>query len=191
MAIEFVDLSAQRRRLGPEIDRAIARVLAHGRFILGPEVHELERRLEAFSGAKHCITCANGTDALELALTALRVGPGDAVVVPAFSYVATAEAVVRVGATPVFADVDAETFNLCPESAESAIRAAKDVGLSVRCLMPVDLFGQPADYAAIRSLARKHGLKIVADAAQSFGAGSRGRRVGALADATTTSFYPS
>src|SRR5271163_3249956 len=179
MAIEFVDLSAQRRRLGSEIDRAIARVLAHGRFILGPEVHELERRLEAFSGAKHCITCANGTDALELALTALRIGPGDAVIVPAFSYVASAEAVVRVGATPVFADVDAESFNISPESAREAIRVARDLGLGVRCLLAVDL------------LAKANGLKVVADAAQSFGAAWRGRKVGSLADVTTTSFYPS
>jgi dTDP-4-amino-4,6-dideoxygalactose transaminase len=191
MTIKFIDLSAQRLRLAPQIDRAIARVLDHGRFILGPEVDELEERLQGFSGARHCVTCANGTDALELILSAMNIGPGDAVVVPAFSYVATAEAVVRVGATPVFADVDAETFNLCPESAERAIRTAKDLGLSVRCLMPVDLFGQPADYAAIRALADAHGLKIVADAAQSFGARWRGRRAGALADATATSFYPS
>jgi dTDP-4-amino-4,6-dideoxygalactose transaminase len=191
MAIEFVDLSAQRRRLGPEIDRAIARVLAHGRFILGPEVHELERRLEAFSGAKHCITCANGTDALELALTALGIGPGDAVIVPAFSYVASAEAVVRVGATPVFADVDAESFNLSPESAREAISVARDLGLGVRCLLTVDLFGLPSDYSAINRLAKAHGLRVVADAAQSFGAAWRGRKVGSLADVTTTSFYPS
>jgi len=189
-AIQFIDLLAQRRRLGPRIDRAVARVLDHGRFVLGPEVNELEERLQAFSGARHCITCANGTDALELALSAMQIGPGDAVVVPAFSYVATAEAVVRVGATPVFADVDAETFNLCPESAEAAIRAAKDLGLSVRCIMPVDLFGQPADYAAIHRLAETYDLKVLADAAQSFGATWRGRKVGSLADVTTTSFYP-
>jgi dTDP-4-amino-4,6-dideoxygalactose transaminase len=189
-AIQFIDLLAQRRRLGPRIDRAVARVLDHGRFVLGPEVNELEERLQAFSGARHCITCANGTDALELALSAMQIGPGDAVVVPAFSYVATAEAVVRVGATPVFADVDAETFNLCPESAEAAIRAAKDLGLSVRCIMPVDLFGQPADYAAIHQLAETYDLKVLADAAQSFGATWRGRKVGSLADVTTTSFYP-
>lgn len=190
MAIQFIDLLAQRRRLGPRIDRAVARVLDHGRFILGPEVNELEERLQAFCGARHCITCANGTDALELALSAMHIGPGDAVVVPAFSYVATAEAVVRVGATPVFADVDAETFNLCPQSAEAAIRAAMDLGLSVRCIMPVDLFGQPADYAAIHRLAETYDLKVLADAAQSFGATWRGQRVGSLADITTTSFYP-
>jgi dTDP-4-amino-4,6-dideoxygalactose transaminase len=191
MAIEFVDLSAQRRRLGPAIDRAIARVLEHRCFVLGPEVHELERRLEAFSGVGQCVTCANGTDALELALTALQIGSGDAVIVPAFSFVASAEAVVRVGATPVFADVDAESFNLSPESAGEAIRVARDLGLSVRCLLAVDLFGLPSDYSAINRLAKAHGLKVVADAAQSFGGAWQGRKVGSLADVTTTSFYPS
>ena len=189
--IAFIDLSAQRRRLGARIDRAVARVLDHGRFILGPEVAELEERLQTFSGARHCITCANGTDAIELALSALQIGPGDAVVVPAFSYVATAEAVLRVGATPIFADVDIDTFNLCPRSTEAAIKVGKDLGLSVRCIMPVDLFGQPADYAALREIARVHDLKIVADAAQSFGARQAGQGVGSLADVTTTSFYPS
>ena len=188
--MEFIDLSAQRRRLGLRIDRAVARVLDHGRFILGPEVDELERRLQEFSGARYCVTCANGTDALELALSAMNIGPGDGVVVPTFTYVATAEAVVRVGATPIFADVDAETYNLRPESVAAAIRAAEHLGLRARCVMPVDLFGQPADYAAIHRLAETHGLKVLADAAQSFGATWRGGRVGALAGVTTTSFYP-
>ena len=189
-AIQFIDLSAQRRRIGSRIDRAMNRVLEHGRFILGPEVSELEARLAAFSGARHCITCANGTDALELSLYAMEIGPGDAVIVPAFSFVATVEAVARVGATPVFADIDAQTFNIDPESAEAAIQAAKALGLAPRCIIPVDLYGQPADYAAIDRLAAAHGLKVLADAAQSFGATWRGRRVGALADFTTTSFYP-
>ena len=189
--IAFIDLSAQRRRLGARIDRAVARVLDHGRFILGPEVAELEERLQTFSGARHCITCANGTDAIELALSALNIGPGDGVVVPAFSYVATAEAVLRVGAVPIFADVDMGTFNLCPTSTEAAIKVGKDLGLTARCIMPVDLFGQPADYAAMREIARAHDLKIVADAAQSFGARQAGHGVGSLADITTTSFYPS
>jgi dTDP-4-amino-4,6-dideoxygalactose transaminase len=188
--MEFIDLSAQRRRLGPRIDRAVARVLSHCRFVLGPEVDELEERLQKFSGARYCVTCANGTDAIELALSAMNIGEGAAVVVPAFTYVASAEAIVRVGATPIFADVDTETYNLDPESANAAIQTAKDLGLSVRCVMPVDLFGQPADYAAIRRLADAHGLKVLADAAQSFGATWRGARVGALADVTTTSFYP-
>ncbi len=137
--IEFIDLAAQRRRLGERIDAAISRVLAHGRFILGPEVSELEEKLQAFSGARHCVTCANGTDAIELGLTALDVGRGDAVIVPAFTYVATAEAVVNVGATPIFADCDVATFNINPESVEAAIAAAKAAGLRPRCIMPVDL----------------------------------------------------
>jgi dTDP-4-amino-4,6-dideoxygalactose transaminase len=189
--VEFIDLGAQRRRMGDRIDRAVARVLDHGRFVLGPEVGELEQRLQAFSGAKHCVTCANGTDAIELALNAMGIGAGDAVVVPAFSYVASAEAVVRVGATPVFADVDARTFNLSAESAETAIDAARTSGLTPRCVMAVDLFGQPADAQALRRLTDAHGLKLLADAAQSFGATSRAKRVGVLADVSTTSFYPS
>ena len=189
-AIEFIDLAAQRRRLGERIDAAISRVLAHGRFILGPEVAELEEKLQAFSGARHCVTCANGTDAIELGLTALDVGRGDAVVVPAFTYVATAEAVVNVGATPIFADCDVATFNINPESAEAAIAAAKAAGLRPRCVMPVDLFGQLADYEAIGAIARAHGLSVLADAAQAFGASMNGKRAGALADVTITSFYP-
>ncbi len=189
--IEFIDLAAQRKRLGPQIEQAIARVLDHGRFVLGPEVGELEARLQTFSGARHCVTCANGTDALELGLAALGVGPGDAVIVPAFTYLATAEAVVRLGATPVFADVDQTSFNMCGDSAEAAIGVAKGLGLNVRCIIPVDLFGQPADYDMIGRLAEKHGLKVLADAAQSFGASWRGRKVGSLADVTITSFYPS
>jgi dTDP-4-amino-4,6-dideoxygalactose transaminase len=188
--LEFIDLAAQRRRLAGQIDRAIARVLEHGRFVLGPEVETLEARLQAFSGARHCITCANGTDALELAMTALEIGRGDAVIVPAFSYVATVEAVVSAGATPIFADVDTTSFNISPASIEAAIEVGKTLGLRVRCVMVVDLFGQPADYAAIRAIADAHGLFVMADAAQSFGARSPWGRVGTLADLTTTSFYP-
>lgn len=189
--IEFVDLAAQRRRLGDGIDRAIARVIEHGRFVLGPEVRELEERLQNHSGARYCISCGNGTDALELALAALDIGPGDAVIVPAFTFVATAEVVARSGATPIFADVDAVTFNMRPDSAAMAIHAARELGLRARCIIPVDLFGQPADYSAINRLAEMHGLTVVADAAQSFGATWRGRKVGSLADITITSFYPS
>ena len=189
--MQFIDLSAQRRRLGSRIDLAIARVLNHGRFILGPEVGALEEQLQAFAGVRHCVTCANGTDALELSLAALNIGLGDAVIAPAFSYVATAEAVVRVGAIPVFADVDPISFNLSPRSAESAVRVAREQGLTPRCILAADLFGQPADYSALRALAKAHGLKLVADAAQSFGAGCRGSKVGSLADISTTSFYPS
>jgi dTDP-4-amino-4,6-dideoxygalactose transaminase len=187
----FIDLAAQREQLGDSVERAIAAVLKHGQFVLGPEVAELERQLEAFCGAQHCITCANGTDALLLALMAESVGPGDAVFVPAFTFVASVEVAVLAGATPVFVDIRRDTFNLDVESLEAAIGEAKRRGLKPRCVIPVDLYGQPADYAAIARLAEAHGLLVIADAAQSFGASLNGRRVGTLAAYTATSFYPS
>ena len=187
----FIDLAAQREQLGDSVERAIAAVLKHGQFVLGPEVAELERQLEAFCGAQHCITCANGTDALLLALMAESVGPGDAVFVPAFTFVASVEVAVLAGAAPVFVDIRRDTFNLDVESLEAAIGEAKRRGLKPRCVIPVDLYGQPADYAAIARLAEAHGLLVIADAAQSFGASLNGRRVGTLAAYTATSFYPS
>ena len=189
-SIPFIDVAAQRRRLGPRLEAAIQGVLDHGRFIFGPEVGELERRLEDWTGARHCITCGNGTDALILALTALGIGPGDAVLVPAFTFVASAEAVVRVGAAPVFVDVLPTTFNLDPASLQAAIEIARRGRLRPRAVIVVDLFGQPADYDSLGAIARAHGLKLIADAAQSFGATRNGRPVGTLADVTTTSFYP-
>jgi dTDP-4-amino-4,6-dideoxygalactose transaminase len=187
----FIDLAAQREQLGDSVERAIAAVLKHGQFVLGPEVSELERRLEAFCGARHCVTCANGTDALLLALMAEGVGPGDAVFVPAFTFVATVEVAVLVGAIPIFVDIRRDTFNLDVESLEAAIGEAKRRGLKPRCVIPVDLYGQPADYAAIAELAEAHDLLVIADAAQSFGASLNGRKVGTLAAHTATSFYPS
>lgn len=188
--IAFIDLKSQRKRLGQRIDAAVARVLDHGAYILGPEVDELEKRLAAFAGAKHCVSCANGTDALALALMAWGVKPGDAVFVPAMTFVATAEAVAWLGATPVFVDVLADTFNLDPASLDAAIPAAVKAGLKPRAVIPVDLYGQPADYGAIGEVAKRHGINVLADAAQSFGATLKGRRVGALAPMTATSFYP-
>ncbi len=152
---------------------------------------ELEARLAAFSGARRAVTCANGTDALYLALMLERVGPGDAVFVPAFTFAATAEPVVLLGASPVFVDVLADSYNVDPESLEAAVEEAKRRGLRPRAVIAVDLFGQPADYERLVPVARGHGLALVADAAQSFGACLNGRRVGTLADYTTTSFYPS
>ena len=187
----FIDLAAQRERLGDRVEQAIAAVLKHGQYILGPEVVELERQLAAFCGARHCITCANGTDALLLALMAEGVGSGDAVFVPAFTFVATAEVAVLVGATPVFVDVRPDTFNLDAESLEAAIGQAKRRGLNPRCVIPVDLYGQPADYKVIGAIAEAHSLLTIADAAQSFGASLYGRKVGTLAAYTATSFYPS
>ena len=187
----FIDLAAQRERLGDSVERAISAVLNHGQFVLGPEVAELEERLGSFCGARHCVSCANGTDGLLLALMAEGVGPGDAVFVPAFTFVATVEVAVLVGATPVFVDVGPETFNLDVDSLVAAIGEAKMRGLTPRCVIPVDLYGQPADYRAIARIAEAHNLLVVADAAQSFGASLDGKRVGTLAAYTATSFYPS
>lgn len=189
--VSFIDLAAQRDRLGDRIERAIASVLDHRRFILGPEVTRLEQQLCAFSGAGHAITCANGTDALVLALMALEIGPGDAVLVPSFTFCASAESVVLVGATPVFADVREDTFNVDADGLAAAFDAARANGLSPRAVMSVDLFGQPADYDALWEFCHAHELTLIDDAAQSFGGSHRGVRVGRLATVTTTSFFPS
>lgn len=189
-AIEFIDLGAQRARIGARVDAAIARVLEHGRFILGPEVAECERRLAEFCGARHAIGCANGTDALVLACRALELRPGDAVVVPSYTFCATAEAVALLGGVPVFAEVDAATFNLAPASIDDACAAAARRGLEVRGVIAVDLFGQLADYAAIGKVARQRGIWVIADAAQSFGARSAAGVAGTLGTIATTSFFP-
>ncbi len=188
--IPFIDLAAQRRRLGRAIDDAVARVLAHCQFIQGPEVHVLEAELAAFSGARHAIGCASGTDALLLLLMAWEIGPGDAVICPSFTYHATAEMVVLLGATPIIADVLPDTFNLDPASCERAVVTAKRLGLNPRAVIPVDLFGLPADHDAIAAIAAKHSLLVLDDAAQAFGAHYRGKRIGTLAAATATSFFP-
>jgi dTDP-4-amino-4,6-dideoxygalactose transaminase len=188
--IPFIDVAAQRRRLGRAIDDAVARVLAHCQFIQGPEVRQLEAELAAFCGAKHVIGCSSGTDALLLVLMAWRIGPGDAVICPSFTYHATAEMVVLLGATPIIVDVDAETFNIDPGSCERAVMTAKRHGLRPRAVIPVDLFGLPADHDAIAAIAAVHGLKVLDDAAQAFGATFRGRKLGTLATATATSFFP-
>ena len=188
--IPFIDVVAQRRRLGRAIDDAVARVLAHCQFIQGPEVRALEADLAAFCGARHAIGCSSGTDALLLVLMAWGIGPGDAVICPAFTFCATAEVVARVGATPVMADVEADTFNIDPASCERAVATAKRLGLKPKAMIPVDLFGMPADHDALAAIARAHGLLILDDAAQAFGATYRGRKLGALATATATSFFP-
>jgi dTDP-4-amino-4,6-dideoxygalactose transaminase len=188
--IPFIDVAAQRRRLGPAIDAAISRVLAHCQFIQGPEVRALETELAAFCGARHAIACSSGTDALLLVLMAWGIGPGDAVICPTFTFCATAEVVALCGATPVMADVEAETFNLDPASCERAIATAKRLGLKPRAIIPVDLFGLPADHDAIAAIAAKHELLVLDDAAQAFGATYRGRKLGAIGPATATSFFP-
>lgn len=188
--IPFIDLGAQQARIRDKVDRAIARVLDHGQYIMGPEVGELERQLAAFSGARHAITVSSGTDALMVVLMAKGVGPGDAVVCPAFTYTATPECIALLGATPVFAEVREDTFNLDPAGLPGAVEAARRAGLVPRAIMAVDLFGLPADYEPIQRFADEHGLFIVSDAAQSFGAQSRNRRVGTFGAATATSFFP-
>jgi len=188
--IPFIDLAAQRARLGKRLDEAMARVLEHGHYILGPEVTALEAELQSFTEAAHCITCANGTDALTLVLMAEGVGPGDAVIVPGFTFVATAETVAQLGATPVFADVHAGTFNLDTASLERGISAAKQNGLKPRAIIAVDLFGLPADYRVIGKTAQENELLLIADAAQSLGSAIGKRKAGTLADYTTTSFFP-
>jgi len=188
--IAFVDLEAQQRRIGDRLGRAVRRVMEHGKFILGPEVAELESRLAAFCGARRCVTCANGTDALTLALMAKGVGPGQAVLVPAFTFAATAEVVAHLGAVPVFLDVLEDSFNLDPAGIAAGVAVARERGLRPVGIIPVDLFGQPADYGALLPLAADHELWVVADAAQSFGGEDRGRRVGTLGELAATSFFP-
>jgi dTDP-4-amino-4,6-dideoxygalactose transaminase len=188
--IPFIDVAAQRRRLGSAIDEAVSRVLGHCQFLMGPEVFEFERQLAAFCGARHALSCASGTDALILALMAKDVGPGDAVFCPAFTFCATAEAAALLGATPVFVDVHAETFNLDADGLKAAIATAKKQGLKPKAVIPVDLFGLPADFDAITPIARAEELFILDDAAQGFGATYKSRRLGTFGDATATSFFP-
>lgn len=190
MTIPFIDLKAQQERIHSEIDAAIKRVLDHGAYIMGPEVYELEKQLSAFCGVKHTITCANGTDALGLGLMAKKVGPGDAVFVPSFTFAATAEVVAWMGATPVFIDSLEHTYNIDPKSLEQGIQKAKEVSLKPVGIIPVDLFGQPADYDAIQAIADEYKLWVIADGAQSFGASYKGRKVGNIGDLATTSFFP-
>jgi dTDP-4-amino-4,6-dideoxygalactose transaminase len=188
--LPFIDVAAQRKRLGTRIDDAIARVLQHCQFINGPEIIELERDMSAFCGAKHSIAVSSGTDALVLILMALGIGRGDAVFCPSFTFSATAESVALVGATPVFVDVLEATFNIDPASLELAIAKAQSLDLALKAIMAVDIFGLPADYEAIEKIAQKHNLKVIDDAAQSFGGTYHNRKVGMLGDVTATSFFP-
>jgi dTDP-4-amino-4,6-dideoxygalactose transaminase len=188
--VPFIDLAAQRRRLGKSVDEAVSRVLAHCQFINGPEVAELEAALAAFSGAKHVVTCASGTDALLMVLMARGVGRGDAVLCPSFTFCATGEAVALTGATPVFVDVDEATFNMDVNSLKRGIATARKLGLKPVAVIPVDLFGQSADHDAIGEIANAEGLFVLDDAAQAFGASYKGRRLGSFGLATATSFFP-
>jgi dTDP-4-amino-4,6-dideoxygalactose transaminase len=189
--IAFIDLQAQRRRLGAPLEAAIKQAVEGGQWILGPQVGQLERDLAAWTGVKHVVACANGTDALLLVLRAWGVGPGDAVFVPAFTFAASGEVVVLAGATPVFVDVLPDTFNMDPASLEAAIALVKQGGKLVpKVVMPVDLFGQPADYRALAPIAQREGLKLFCDTAQGYGGVLDGKKAGAIGDAAATSFFP-
>jgi dTDP-4-amino-4,6-dideoxygalactose transaminase len=188
--IAFIDLAAQRRHLGRGVDAAILRVLEHSLYVMGPEVARLEADLSAFCGAQHCISCANGTDALALILMAKGVKAGDAIFCPAFTFAATAEALAWLGATPVFVDICEDTFNLDLVSLQTSIATARDRGLNLVGVIAVDLFGQPANYDHIEATAAHEGLWLLCDAAQSFGASYQGRQVGTIGQATATSFFP-
>lgn len=183
--IEFCDLKAQQARIKDRIDAAIQRVLAHGQYILGPEVAELEEKLAHYTGARHCITCANGTDALQIAQMAIGIGPGDEVITPGFTYIATAETVALLGAKPVYVDIDPRTYNLDPALLEAAITPC------TKAIVPVSLYGQCADFDAINAIAERHGIPVIEDAAQSFGATYKGRKSCNLSTIACTSFFPS
>jgi len=187
--VEFIDLGAQQRRIGDKVEAAVKRVLAHGKYIMGPEVKTLEEQLARFAGVKHVVSCASGTDALSLPLMALGVGPGDAVFVPTFTFAATAEVVALVGATPIFVDVEAGSFNMDVKSLQRAVDSVPK-GLTPRGIIPVDLFGQPADYTAIDAVAKAKNLWVLADAAQSFGATQGNKRTGSMGRIAGTSFFP-
>lgn len=188
--MQFIDLAAQQARIKDRIDARIQAILAHGAYIMGPEVKEFEQGLAAFSGVKHALGCANGTDALQLAVMALGLKPGDAVFCPTFTFAATAEIVPIFGARPVFVDVQESSFNMDPASLERAIAEARRHGLRPAGIIPVDLFGLPADYDAIEAIAEREGLWIVADSAQGYGAVYKGRRTGSIGTIATTSFFP-
>lgn len=190
--IPFLDLKAQQARLGPQLRQRLDAVLAHAQFVLGPEVAELEARLAEFCGASHCVTVSSGTDALQIALMAEGISRGDAVFLPAFTYTATAEVPLLLGATPVFVDVDPHTFQIDLTSLESRIEDVKRAGiLRPAAIIGVDLFGQPADWPGLRAIAAREKLFTLDDCAQSFGGATGGRRLGREADATATSFFPS
>jgi dTDP-4-amino-4,6-dideoxygalactose transaminase len=189
-AITFIDLAAQRRRLANDLQAAMQRVMDRDTYIMGREVSELEAELAEFCGARYVVSCANGTDALELVLIAMGIGPGSAIFCPTFTFCATAEAIASVGATPIFVDVVPDTFNMNPTNFEVAITVARQKGLRPTAVIPVDLFGLPADYDALEQIATREALWILCDAAQSFGAHYKKRKVGGIGLASITSFYP-
>jgi len=192
--MDFIDLKTQQQAIMPSLQERIQRVLDHGQYIMGPEIHELEARLASYVGVKHAVSCSSGTDALLMPLMAYGVGPGDAIFTTPFTFIATAEVVELLGATTVFVDIDARTFNIAPHLLAAAIadlgKNPRTASLRPRGVIPVDLFGQPADYDRINAIAAQHGLFVLEDAAQSFGGTYKGKRAGALAEVAATSFFP-
>jgi len=189
--MDFIDLKSQQALIKTKIDTAIAKVLEHGRYIFGPEIAQFESDMAAFGNAKHVLSCASGTDALVLPLMAMNIGAGDAVFCPSFTFAATAEAIALRGATPVFVDIDRDTYNMCPTSLQTAINGVFAKGeLTPKAVIAVDLFGQPADYPKIAAITRASGLKLIADTAQGFGGTLAGKHPLHWADISTTSFFP-
>ena len=189
--IPFIDLHAQQERIRPQIEERIKKVLNHGKYIMGPEIAELEQRLAEFVGTKHCVTCASGTDALLMPLLAYEIGPGDAVFTTPFTFISTAEVVSLLGATPVFADIEADTYNIDPAKLREAIeKVVSDNKLKPKGIIPVDLFGQPADYEEIEQIAREFGVFVIEDAAQAFGAQYKNKPACSFGDVGATSFFP-
>jgi dTDP-4-amino-4,6-dideoxygalactose transaminase len=188
--IDFIDLKAQRRHIGQAMDDAILGAVHEGNYILGPQVKAFEKQLADFCGAKQAIACANGTDAIALCLMAMKIRPGDAVICPSFTFASTAEVVAWLGATPIFVDVDPETYNLDIKGLGAAMDTAKQHGLTVKALIAVDLFGQPADYDPIEAFCKQNQIILIADSAQGFGGHYKGRVAGSIGDFATTSFFP-
>lgn len=189
--MQFIDLAAQRARIEDRINNAVAKVITEGRYILGPEVAEFEKQLGEYLGVEHVIACANGTDALQMPLMARGIGPGDAVFCPSFTFAATAEVVALVGATPVFIDVDADSYNIDLDQLEEAIAMIRKEGrLQPKAVIPVDLFGLPADYSRLMNIAEREGLFVIEDAAQSIGGKANNVMCGAFGHVGSTSFYP-
>ena len=190
MTVTFIDLKSQQDLIKPQLDAAWQRVLSHGRYVMGPEVFELEEKLQDFAQVNHVVSCASGTDALFMSLMALEIGAGDAVFVPSFTFAATAEVVALIGATPVFVDVEADTMNMCPKSLQEAVEMIQGQELQAKAVIAVDLFGQPADHGLLSKIAKENGLKYIVDAAQSAGALYHGKPTLSYGDLATTSFFP-
>lgn len=190
--IPFIDLQAQQKRIRKDIEKRIMTVLDHGKYIMGPEVHELEEKLAEYCGVKHAISCASGTDALLIPLMAYDIGPGDAVITTPFTFISTAEVVALLGATPVFVDIDPRTYNIDPAAVAAVLKSGEleKQGLKARGIIPVDLFGQLANYPELENIARAHDLFVLEDAAQAFGAEYAGKKAGCFGDVASTSFFP-